>query len=257
MNLKVKFAVFLSLCVVIILAGVSVGAGTGAENPRRPFFPDPLLVKLGIDAKDIINNREKFRKDPVHTEWMHHVQAALSHIEPEKKESIIQTHASLLFIKDRLDSAYLSGRMDQQELTARIGELMRWFQEANRAVLSEKEYNVLFGISDQDGESAMDRMPDGELGFPVYNPETTVEMIKARFDDGTIADITRFYRQQSQELRDIRETYETKDFGGATQWEVRKDMARIENELNAAFKDHCRGKLTDEEFQLLFGNQQK
>lgn len=257
MNLTVKFAVFLSLCVVIIFAGVSVDADAGEESPRPSFFPDPLLVKLGVDAKDIINNREKFRKDPVHMEWMHHVHAALSHIEPEKKESIIQTHTSLLFIKDRLDSAYLSGRMNKQELNARIGELMQWFQEANRAALSEKEYNVLFGISYQDGESAMDRIPDGELGFPVYNPETTVEMIKERFDDRIIADITRFYRQQSQELRDIREIYKTKDFGGATQLQVRKDMARIENELKAAFKDHCRDKLTDEEFQFLFGNQQK
>lgn len=250
MNLYVRVIAFLLCCIVIAYSGV------GAQNPRVPVFPEPLLMKLGIEIKDILDNQEKFRTDPTHAEWMDHVHQTMPDISRDKEEAVITAHTSLLYIKKRMDQSFFSGRMDKQEFTTRLAELMQWFQDANRAVLSEKEYNLLFGITDQNEESAIAQVPDGELGFPIYNPETTVEMIKERLDDRTIADITRFYRHRSQELRDIREVYETKDFGGATQWQVKKDMARIENELKAAFMGHCRDKLTDEEFQLLFGNQQ-
>jgi hypothetical protein len=213
-------------------------------------------MKLGIEIKDILKNQGKFRTDPTHAEWMDHVHQTMPDIARDKEEAVITTHTSLLYIKKRMDQSFFSGRMDKQEFTTRLAELMQWFQDANRAVLSEKEYNLLFGTSDQNEESANAQVPEGELGFPIYNPETTIEMIKERFDDHAIADINRFYRHRSQELRDIREIYETKDFGGATQWQIRKDMTRIQNELKAAFMGHCRDKLTDEEFRLLFGNQQ-
>jgi hypothetical protein len=248
MDVNVKSGIFFVLCLVILHAGL------GIAKPRALFYPDPLLVKLGIEVKDIVRHQEKFRKDRTHMEWMGQLHSTISDIDPEKKEALIQMHTSLLYIKERLDSAYLGGQINKQELAGGIGELMQWFQQANRAVLSENEYNLLFGISVQDEAPFSADIPDDEIGFPVPNPETTVKMIKEQFNDRTISDITRFYRQQSQELSDILEIYDSGNFDGATKWQVRKDMTRIENELQAAFMKYCRNRLTGQEFQLLFGN---
>ena len=131
---------------------------------------------------------------------------------------------------------------------------MNWFQKANQSVLSEKEYNALFGITGQDDEPLLHLSSDGELGFPIRNPETTVEIIKKKFDAATIRNITLFYQDQARELRDIKEIYETKDFHGVKPEQVKNDILRAENELETAFMNHCRRTLTDEQFKLLFGN---
>ena len=245
-----KFVVFAYLLVIL-------HTGSGGASPQALSYPDELLVKFGIDVEEIMKNREKFRADPTHAEWMGHVRSTISGIDPAKEETMVKTHTSLLYIKMRMDQAYFGGVMDKQEFTARLAELMQWFQQANRSVLNEIEYNDLFGISGQDEVSATGRVPEGEIGFPVHNPKTTARIIKERFNDRTIADITRFYQQRSQELKDITEIYESRDFGGATEWQVRKDMIRIENELDAAFISYCRDRLTDDEFQLLFGDLRK
>ncbi|MBC2714512.1 MAG: hypothetical protein HF978_04310 [Desulfobacteraceae bacterium] len=231
--------------------------GTDADTSKgfTLFFPDPLLQKLGIDPSNIINNQFKFKNNRIHIEWINHVHSAIPKICREKEEAIIQTHTSLLFIKDRLDKDYFSGKINKQEFTTQLTGLMKWFQEANRSFLSIEEYNALFGLSGQDDDPAPAHASDGKVGFPVNNPETTVEMIKKSFDDATIRNITRFYQKQSQELKDIREIYETGDFQGVDAKQVKNDMLRIEKELEAAFMNYCRDKLSDEQFKLLFGIQ--
>ena len=233
----------------------AVKPNTDASKIPAPFYPDPLLKNLGIDPSDIIKNQLKFKNNRIHIEWMDHIHEALPGICLEKEKTIIKTHTSLLFIKDRLDKNYFSGKINKQEYTTQLAEVMKWFQKANQSVLSCKEYNTLFGISGQENEPVPDYASDGALGFPIKNPETTIEMIKQTFDDATIRDITRFYRQQSQELRDIKEIYESKDFHGVTAEQVKTDMLRIEKELKAAFMRYCHDILSDEQFKLLFGRQ--
>ena len=80
-------------------------------------------------------------------------------------------------------------------------------------------------------------------------------MIKKTFDDATIRDITLFYQDHARELRDIREIYETEDFRESEAEQVKKDMLRIERELQTIFMNYCRDILSDEQFMLLFGSQ--
>ncbi len=247
MNIDVKFTFFLSLFLVIIHAGSST-----AKSPAFSY-PDSLLVKLGIESQNSIKNQKKFRGDPIHTQWMAHVHDTMPDIDPDKEEAIIKTHTLLLFIKDKLDKDYFSAQINKQEYTTQLTGVMKWFQEANRSFLSIEEYNALFGISDPDNETSPANS-DGKLGFPIKNPETTGEMIKKRFDDTTIKNISRFYQEHSRELRDMKKIYETEDFRGEDAKQIKNDIRMVEKELQATFMAHCRNLLTVEQLKLLFGN---
>jgi hypothetical protein len=217
-------------------------------------YPDALIQELKIKPSDIDKNRSKFKNNPIHIEWMDHVHDVLPNISPKKEEAIINTHTSLLFIKDQLDTSLFSGTINKQEHAVRLTGLIKWFQEANRSVLSEKEANALFGISDQDGKSDLTLPSDGKLSFPIINPDTTDEMIKKSFNDKTIRDITLFYQKQAQELYDIKKIYETGNFKDAEAKQIKRDMRMIDRELQSAYMDYCRGILSEEQFTLLFGS---
>jgi len=251
MNIDVKFAFFLSLCLLMLI----FHAGAGAAKSPPLTYPDSLLLKMGINEQEIIKNQKKFNNNPIHTQWMNHINDVLPEISPEKKETIIKTHTSLLFIKDRLDTSFFNGNINKQEFTTRLAELMKWFQETSQSVLSEKESNALFGISGQDDELSPVTASYGELGFPINNPQTTVEMVREKFDARTITDISRFYQDHARELRDIKKIYETGGFRGEEAKQIKNDMLRTEKELQAAFKNYCRDILSDEQFVLLFGNE--
>ena len=65
-------------------------------------------------------------------------------------------------------------------------------------------------------------------------------------------DISHFYQQHSQELRDIKKIYETGDANVKPE-QIKNDMKRIEKELQAAYKKYCRKTLTDKQFKMIFG----
>lgn len=227
---------------------------SGPGSPGSFDYPASILQKLGITASDITQNQSGFEKDRIHAEWMRHVDSAIPEIDPEKRAAIIKIHTSLLFIKDMLDKSYYNGSISKQEHTSRLSELMQWFQKANRRVLSIKEYNMLFEVPAEEEQSVLSGNANGKIQFPVKNPATTDQMIHEAFDDATINDLSRFYHLHSQELKDIREIYDSGDFNGADEQQVKNDIKRIEKELADAFKKYCRQKLTDEQFQLLFNS---
>ncbi len=225
-----------------------------SPSESASFYPAPLLQKLGIDSSDVIKNQSQFRNNRIHIEWMNHVHSAIPEISNDKEEAIVRIHTSLLYFKDRLDKAYFSGKINKQEFTTQLAALMKWFQEANRSVLSKKEFSSLFEVPLPDDESAPAQSSGGELGFPIPNPETTASMIKESFDDTTIRKIARFYQEHAQELRDIKKIYETESFPDVKADQVKNDMLRIEKELQAHFMSYCQDILSDEQFQLLFEN---
>lgn len=232
-----------------------IHAGSSAAESPAFSYPDSLLVKLGIDAQNIIKNQEKFRSDPIHTQWMAHVHETMPDINPDKKETIIKTHTSLLFIKNKLDKDYFSGKINKQEYITRLTGVMKWFQNTNHSFLSIEEYNTLFGILDQDNQGSPANISDGNIGFPINNPKTTIEMIEKNFGTATIKNINRFYQVQSRELRDMKRIYDTEDFREEDAKQIKNDMRMIEKELQAVFMTHCRSTLTVDQFKLLFDNQ--
>lgn len=247
---QAKIAAFFILIYLLI-----VHAGSTAAKSSVLIYPESLIAKLGIDSQDIVKNQKKYIKDTVHVEWMAHVHEVIPEINPDKEDMIVKLHTSMLYVKDRINKAYLSGSINQQEFTAQSAELMQWFLKAHQEMLSKKEYESLFGLS-QNNESSAVVSTDNELGFPIKNPETTVEMIREKFDENTIAKIARFYQGHAQELRDIKKIYETGD-SQAKPEQIKKDMLRIDKELQEAYMNYCRKILSDEQFNLLFGSRGK
>jgi hypothetical protein len=247
MNFTIKIAFFFALVMLFLYAG------SGLSRSQPLLLPDALLAKLGINAQDIIKNQNEFRNDPIHTEWMLHVHSAIADIDSDKLEAIIKTHTSFLFIKDRLDNAFFTNKINKQEYTTRLTGLMQWFQAANQSILNEEEYKALLGIPGQKKAPVSAFSSDDTLGFPIINPATSDEMIKNQFDGQTIMDITRFYHQHSHELDDIRQMYETGGIPEVEPEQIKMDMLRIEKELAITFKDFCRNRLSEEQFEMLFG----
>jgi hypothetical protein len=253
-------AVIILLLPMLLAGSVSAGAADPPDADITPlkspdfFYPDPILQQLGIVPTDIIENQSKFKNDPTHVEWMHHTHDALPEINREKQEAIADIHTALLFMKARLDDGYFKGKIHQPEYATQLTGLMQWFQAANRAVLTSEEHQRLFGLPAGENDPSHALGAGGELEFPIKNPNTTPEMIKTLLDAPTIQKLNRFYHMQSQELKDISEIYKAGDFQKAGKDQIKKDMARIEQELETAFLKYCREILTDEEFYLLYGS---
>lgn len=244
---KIKFIV---LIVFFLLAG-----HTGFSNAESPAlsYPDDLLTRLGISTLDIVKNRDKFKTDEIHRQWMAHVHSAIPHMNADKEKYLIKLHASMRYIKDRIDNAYRKGKLDKQAFSSRSAELMQWFQSAHQAVLSKQAYNSLFGkVDDTERSGVIDT--GNELGFPIQNPETSVETVKEKLDARTISKISRFYQGHARELRDIKKIYESDSTPEVEKEQIKKDMRRIEKDLHVSYRDYCRKILTDEEFRLIFKN---
>jgi len=246
MKHKQRFAFFIFLYLLIVYAGA------GAAQFPVINYPESLIEKLGITPQDIVKNQEKFRTNRTHREWMSHVHEVIPGLDPEKKEAIGKLHTAMLYLKDKINTEYLSGSINQQEFTAESAQLMKWFLNAHQSMLSKKEYESLFQMAASDEPSSPVPAENG-LGFPIENPETTVEMIKKEFDEPTINKLAHFYGQHSQELRDIRKIYETGD-ANAKPEQIKNDMQRIEKELQTAYMRFCRKTLTDKQFRMIFGS---
>ncbi|MGB9498547.1 MAG: hypothetical protein ACKVE4_02100 [Dissulfuribacterales bacterium] len=65
---------------------------------------------------------------------MNHIRSTFPDIGADKKDAITKIHTSLLFIKNKLDKAIFSGKINKQEFTTRLTGAMKWFQEANRLI---------------------------------------------------------------------------------------------------------------------------
>jgi len=247
MNLCVKIFSIAILPFFVITSGIVFAGENSLSYPAR------LLDTLGINSEDISRNIGKFKNDRIHREWMDHFSAVCHHVGPERKNTISRIHCTLLYLKKRLDHLFLAGRIDRREFNEQGALLINWFQKANRSVLGQKDYERLFGLSAGDELESTENPPGDSLGFPIENPETTVKEVKETIDPKKIADIMRFYREKSVELRDFRRFAASKRARDIDPVQISRDMKRIEGELETAYRRYCKKVLSDKEFKMIFG----
>ncbi|MDA8404954.1 MAG: hypothetical protein M0Z56_12295 [Desulfobacteraceae bacterium] len=332
-------------------------ATSSGVNPYISY-PENFLKLLGLDIKKIIKERDAFKNTVVHVEWMDHVNEVLKNLDPEKKEAIIKNHTTLLYIKDLLNEAYLSGKIDHDTFIKAVTDLMKWHQQTYQSMLTGSEYEELYGAKPEAANDIIDgvmeaaprysfilnqqipadevtkqvqgykleqidshfkkmildreqigkKIGDGsmmpeearkalqksqqefiakckelltedeintifgsaaaletggtqtappavlgdsdqtELGFEIENPNTSIKMVKDKLDKNKLEDIKFFYQKRTKERDDLI----TKLDAG----EIKPDaMENISKEMDAAFKENCRSTLTDEQYQLIFDNQ--
>ncbi len=331
-------------------------AGSSEANPYVSY-PETLVDLLGIDMNDLIEECNAFKNTIIHVEWMDRINEILKNLEPGKKEAIIKNHTSLLYIKDKLNEAYLTGKIDYETFKKAIADLMKWHQRTYEAMLTPAEYEALFEISPEKVDDTIDALIDQtpeysfilnqqipeaavkeqvqgykleevnshfkkmvldrddigkqinagkmsldqarmalnksqqafitkckeiltedeintifgsftaletgaskteppavlgdsdetELGFKIENPETSIEDVTQTIDKNKIDDIKFFYQQRASE----REELITRLDAGEITPEALENISR---EMDAAFEENCRNTLTNEEYQLVFGN---
>ncbi len=320
-------------------------------------YPESLFELLGIDMSELVIERDAFKNTIIHVSWMDHINEILKNLDPEKKEAIIKNHTSLLYIKDKLNEAYLTGKIDHETFKKALADLMKWHQKTYESLLIEAEYEALFEIEPEAVDDTIDALIDQtpeysfilnqnllidevkeqiqgykleevnshfkrmvldrggigkqinagkmtleqartalsqseqafiakckeilteseintifgsvtaletgatqteaptvlgnsdeiELGFKIENPETSIDSIKEKFDKNKIEDIKFFYQQRATE----REELITRLDSGEITSEALENISR---EMDAAFEENCRDTLTNEEFQMIFGN---
>jgi len=331
-------------------------AGAPKANPYVSY-PEGIVELLGIDMSELEKERDAFKNTIIHVGWMDRVNEILKNLDPEKKEAIIKNHTALLYIKDKLNEAYLTGKIDHETFKKAIADLMKWHQRTYESILSPAEYETLFEISPDKVDDTIDALIDQtpeysfilnqnlpvdavkekvqgykleevnshfkkmildrdnigkqinsgamtleqaraalnksqqafiakckeiltedeintifgsvtaletgssqseapavlgdsdemELGFEIENPNTSIETVKEKLDTNKIEDIKFFYQDRAAERDQLLEKL---DKGEITE----EALENISKGMDAAFEENCRSTLTDEEYQLIFGN---
>ncbi len=234
------------LCMFSLLSMAPLDA-MAADEPLFAY-PRALLQAAGIAPEAITRGRAKFETDAVHREWMQHVHAVLPGLDTRQQTAIVQIHTSFLYLKNALDKAYRKHQINQNVFSERVGLLFNWFQQAHLSVLSPAQSEALFGgPAAAEDKTDADASTDGPLGFPIENSTTTIEMIKAKLDAGTIEAIQGFHQHRKQEMAVIQKAHAEGSIPA-------QEFEHIKKELDINYINSCRDILTDEQFELLFGS---
>jgi len=98
---------------------------TDAASDPYVSYPDALIELLNIDMDDLLANRDAFKNTIIHVEWMDRVNAILKNLDPVKRAAIIKNQTTLLYIKDKLNEAYLTGKIDHATFIKALADLMK------------------------------------------------------------------------------------------------------------------------------------
>ncbi len=328
-----------------------------AKTEPFVFFPKDLMALLEIDMDELEKGRDAFKNTVIHVGWMDRVNEVLAGLDPVKKAAIVKNHTTLLYVKDKLNEAYLTGKIDHETFKKAIADLMKWHQHTYEAILNTAEYETLFEISpdlvdetidqligqtpeysfilnqniliedvkaqvqekkleavdshfkkmiltrDQIGkqinagkmtlEQAREAMAESqqefiarckeilteaeiniifgsvqaletgasqteapavlgdtdkvELGFKIENPETSIQQVKDKVDPAKLADVEFFFQERETERENLINRLDNREI-------TYEELENISREMDAAFEENCRAILTDEEYQLIFGN---
>jgi hypothetical protein len=218
------------------------------DSDKYVSYPEELVALLGIDMEKLIEEREAFKNTIIHVEWMDRVNEILKDLDPEKKKAIIKNHTSLLYIKDKLNEAYLSGKIDYETFKKSIADLMKWHQRTYEAILSGEEYKALFEIDPELVDDTIDALIEQtpEYSF-ILNQEMAVEDVKEKVQGYKLEEVNTHFKRM---LLD-RETLGKKiNSGEITLEQAREALSQSEH----AFIAKCKEILTEDEINIIFGS---
>jgi len=220
---------------------------TSEDNPYVSY-PESLFETLGIDMNALIEERDIFKSTMVHVEWMDHINEILQDIDPLKKEAIIKNHTSLLYIKDKLNKAYLTGKIDHETFKKALADLMKWHQKTYEAILTSGEYEALFEISPDKVDATIDAIIDQtpEYSF-ILNPELQIEDIKEQVQGYKLEEVNSHFKKMVLDRDSIGKQINA---GEMTLEQARATL----NQSQQIFIAKCKEILTEDEIDTIFGS---
>jgi hypothetical protein len=211
-------------------------------------YPESLFDLLEINMDELLNGRDAFKNTIIHVEWMDHINDILKNLDPVKREAIIKNHTSLLYIKDKLNEAYLTGKIDHETFKKALADLMKWHQHAYESILSEAEYEALFEINPELADDTIDAFIEQapEYSF-ILNQEITVEDVKEQVQGYKLEEVNTHFKKMVLDRDVIGKQINS---GQMTLEQARAALQQSEQ----SFIAKCKEILTEDEINTIFGS---
>lgn len=229
-------------------AATSADATASRDANPYVFYPETILELLNVDMEKMIAERGAFKNTIVHVEWMDRVDEILKTLDPEKKAAIIENHTTLLYLKDLLNKAYLTGEMDHDTFTRALADLMKWHQKTFESMLTDAEYEALFELKPEMAEDMIDDLIDASprYGF-VLNQKIPPEEVTKQVQGYKLEEVDSHFKKMIYDRDQIGKKINA---GEITLEQAREALFKSQQ----AFIARCKQLLTDEEIDTLFGS---
>ena len=231
-------------------AAPGASADDTAPRDNEPYvsYPEGIVGLLGVDMETMREKRGAFKNTIVHVEWMDRVNNVLEGLDPQKKAAIIKNHTTLLYLKDLLNEAYLTGEMDYETFTRALADLMKWHQHTFDAMLSDADYETLFELKPEMAEEMIDDIIEASPRYSfVLNPDISTEEVTKQVQGYKLEEVDSHFKKMIYERDRIGKKINE---GKITLEEARKAL----HESQQAFIDKCKQMLTEEEIKTIFGS---
>ncbi len=217
------------------------------DNPYV-FYPVSLVRELGIDMDKMIAERDQFKNTVIHVEWMDRVNDVLKNLDPEKKAAVIKNHTTLLYIKDLLNQAYLTGEMDHETFITAVAELMKWHQDTFESMLTGAEYEALFELNPEAADQMIDELLESSPRYSfILNQSVPVEEVTKQVQGFKLEEVDAQFKKMIFDREQIGKKINA---GEMTLEQARKALAQSQQ----AFIDKCKALLTTDEINTIFGS---
>jgi len=221
-----------------------------ASSDGDPYisYPENILKMLDIDMEKIIEERDRFKNTVTHVEWMDRINEVLKNLDPKKKEAMIQNHTTLLYLKDLLNDAYLSGKIDHDTFIKAVTDLMKWHQQTYQTMLTASEYEALYEITPEAANDIIDGVMEAAPRYSyILNQQIPAEEVAEKVQGYKLEEVDSHFKKMILERDQIGKKIGE---GSMTLEQARAALQKSQ----AAFIERCKDLLTEEEINTIFGS---
>jgi hypothetical protein len=221
-----------------------------ASSDDTPYvaYPAKIMELLGIDMEKVVANRDAFKNTVIHVEWMDRINEVLKNLDPEKKEAIIKNHLSHLYIKDLLNEAYLSGKIDHETFVKAVADLMKWHQKTYESMLTSAEYEALFEVKPEAADGLIDELLEATPKYSfILNQQIPTEEVTKQVQGFKLEEVDSHFKKMILEREQIGKKVNS---GEMTLEQARGALSKSQQ----AFIAKCKELLTEDEINTIFGS---
>jgi hypothetical protein len=217
------------------------------DNPYAAYPPE-ILELLGIDKEKVVAGRDAFKKSVIHVEWMDRINEVLKNLDSKRKEAIIQNHISHLYLKDLLNEAYLSGKIDHETFIKAVADLMKWHQKTYETILTDMEYEALFEVKPEAADGLIDEMMEAAPKYSfILNQDMPAQEVANQVQGYKLDQVDAHFKNMVLERGKIGKKINS---GEMTLEQAREALAKSQQEFIAK----CKELLTEDEIKTIFGS---
>jgi hypothetical protein len=172
----------------------------------------------------------------------------LKNLDPEKKAAMIKNHTSLLYIKDLLNEAYLTGKIDHDTFIKAVADLMKWHQQTYQSMLTESEYEALYETTPEAANDIIDGVMEAAPRYSfILNQQIPAEEVTKQVQGYKLEQVDSHFKKM---ILDRDQIGKRVDSGEMTIDQAREAL----NKSQQAFIAQCKDLLTGEEINTIFGS---